>query len=573
MDREILTYKGAKINITMVSILTLLQSMCIILQAVYLADLISHLFAREEVSNLVQKVLLFLCALVGRYCLSLLIKKIAYRFADRTGTDLRKQFFSTLFELGPTFTQKIGTGKLVTLSLEGTAQMRQYLELFIPKIVGMGIIPIIVLLYVCFQDRISAIILFVTMPVLIMFMVLLGLAAQKKMDMQWDSYRVLSNHFVDSLRGLTTLRYLGLSRSHAITIGRVSDQYRKMTNATLRVAFLSSFALDFFTMLSIAFVAVSLGLRLVNGHILLQPALTILVLAPEYFLPIREFGNDYHATLDGKEAAHDIQSIATTQQNSKDIDAFHVSWDEKSTLTLKNINVQHESDRNVSLKNVQLQFKGFEKIGVVGASGAGKSTLINVLSGFLSPTDGVIQTNGHILPSLAFDHWRHQLTYIPQHPYLFHDTIKKNIAFYHPDASNEQIKEAIKAAGLNEIIASFPKGLEEMIGNGGRTMSGGQEQRVALARAFLCGRPILLLDEPTAHLDVETEYELKKTMIKLFQKKLVIFATHRLHWMEQMDRIIVLKEGKVAEMGTQEELLAKKGEYYELVKTQLEGLQ
>ena len=169
------------------------------------------------------------------------------------------------------------------------------------------------------------------------------------------------------------------------------------------------------------------------------------------------------------------------------------------------------------------------------------------------------------------DSWQNQLLYIPQHPYIFPDTLAANIRFYHPAASDEDVEQAARAAGLSELIDQLPNGLKERIGEGGRALSGGQAQRTAVARAFLGNRPIILLDEPTAHLDIETEYELKKTMLKLFEDKLVFLATHRLHWMLDMDEIIVLKDGQVAETGTHQELIEKRGVYYELVKAQSFG--
>ena len=211
---------------------------------------------------------------------------------------------------------------------------------------------------------------------------------------------------------------------------------------------------------------------------------------------------------------------------------------------------------------------GFERVGIVGESGAGKSTLIDVLAGFLRPTSGTFTLDATVMQTLTDAVWREQTTYIPQQPYIFNLTLMDNIRFYHPEASKAEVARAAAAAGLSQLIARWPRGLDEMIGTGGRQLSGGQEQRVALARAFLSERPILLFDEPTAHLDIETEYELKQIMLKLFEQKLVLFATHRLHWMPHMDRIIVLDQGKVVEQGTHEQLLAKRGKYSELLMAQ-----
>lgn len=588
MDKNLLGYKGVKPVFLIVGFLTLVQSLSILLLATWLAEVISALFAGEPLKEQWGTALLFLLAFLVRHACAMLMSRVSYRFAEATGSTMRREMMDKLFQLGPRMVGGRGTGDLVTLVLEGVTKFRTYLESIIPRMVGMSITPILVLIYVYTLDTSSGVILTITMPIIIVFMILIGMTARKQMDRQLKSYRTLSNHFVDSLRGLETLKFLGRSRSHSESIATVSDRYRSATMRTLRVAFLSSFALDFFTMLSVASVAVSLGLRLVNEQMTLVTGLTILILAPEYFLPVRLVGSDFHATLDGKEAAEAMKSIIdqdevkaevlnesgeplaeTSVKSSESI----FSWNENSVLTLNNVSVKYEEAGLSSLDAVNLRFKGASKVGIIGESGAGKSTLVDILGGFLHPTSGNITVNGTTVSALTDETWRKQTSYIPQRPYIFSGTLADNIRFYYPDASMEAVAAAVKATGLSELVATLPNGLQEMIGGGGRSLSGGQEQRVALARALLSSRQIMLLDEPTAHLDIETEYELKETMLPLFEGKLVFLATHRLHWMLDMDVIVVMKQGKVAEIGTHQELLARKGAYYELIGSQLEGVQ
>lgn len=588
MGKDLLGYKGAKTVFFLVAVCTLAQSMAILLQAKWLAEAVSALFAGSTLQEQGETIALFLLAFLARHGISAVQQGIAQRFAEETGTSLRKQLLDELFRNGPSFVRSEGTGNVVTLVLEGIGKFRKYAELTIPRMMGAGITPALVWLYVFMTDRISGIILLVTMPILIVFLILVGLAARKQTERQLDSYRMLSNHFVDSLRGLTTLKFLGQSRKHSESIQQVSEGYRAATMRTLRVAFLSSFALDFFTMLSVASVAVNLGLRLINGSLELLPALLILILAPEYFLPVRMVGADFHATLDGKQAGEAMQSMIREARKGRSCDkTFKIEdnspepnppqprfqWDHHSVLELSGIGLRHEELGPASLEDVSFRIPGQRKIGIVGESGAGKSTLIELLGGFMAPTSGVMELNGVKLEDRNRRAWRTEVTYMPQQPYLFGATLADNVRFYAPEASTAQVEAAVEAAGLSDLVKSLPGGLAEMIGGGGRTLSGGQAQRVALARALLGDRRVLLLDEPTAHLDIETEYELKETMLSLFQDKWVFLATHRLHWMQDMDYIIVLHQGRVAETGTHEELIARQGVYYGLITSQMEGVQ
>lgn len=565
MGRDLIKYKGINRLLMILSFLTIIQVTAIIIQAYMLSQAIVKLFNGKNSSDIIYATIFFIVAFICRYIISTIKQKCSEHFADIASTEMKMKVLEKLFKLGPRFARKSGTGNIVTLIMEGTTQLRQYLEIVPLKMINLAIVSPVIVIYIFFVDKVSALILIVTFPIIIIFMILLGLAAKKKSNKQWKVYRILSNHFTDSLRGLETLKFLGLSRKHIKKIESVSERYREATMGTLKVAFLSSFALDLFTMLSIATVAVFLGLRLIDGVILLGPALTILILAPEYFLPVREVGADYHATLNGQEAGKAMQDILDEQEFKVQEITHLPHWNRANSITLKDVSVKPEKDGQTILTNINLSIKGFQKIGIVGESGSGKSTLIDLIGGFLEPSNGTIHISGEEVSHLQVQDWHKQLIYIPQNPYIFSKSLNDNISFYKPNASTEEIENAAIQAGLTSLIEELPKGLEEKIGEGGRALSGGQSQRVALARAFLENRPILLLDEPTSHLDIETEFELKQTMLQLFSNKLVFLATHRLHWMKEMDQIIVMNEGNIIEVGTHEELLMKKGHYYRLI--------
>ncbi|ANZ95121.1 thiol reductant ABC exporter subunit CydD [Brochothrix thermosphacta] len=568
MNKSLFKYKGFKIVMVALMILSIIQGFSIIMQAIYLAGSLSDLFAGHSFQEVRGQLLGFLIMIAVRYLITAVKSRIAYLFAAKTGTAYREAVIEKLFQLGSGFLSQMGSGQTVTLMMEGVAKFRRYLELFIPKFSSMAVIPLMIGIYMLFVDLKSAIVLGVTFVILICFMILLGWAAQKNADAKWESYEKLSNHFVDSLRGIETLRYLGISRRHEKQIAFVSENYRKSTMSTLRVAFLSSFALDFFTMLGVATIAVFLGVQLIDGTMMLYPALLSLILAPEFFLPVREIGTDFHASLDGQEAGKALQEVLDIPV-SHETSSTIKEWSTDSELILNGVVIKGEEERERLRIDKKIELSGVSNIGVIGASGSGKSTFVSLLGGFLEAQAGDIQVNKQDISSLAQTAWREQVTFIPQHPYIFNLSLRENIRFYRPTATEAEVIEAAERAGLNDLIDSLEFGLDAFVGESGRQMSGGQEQRVALARAYIEERPVMLLDEPTAHLDIETESELKETMLPLFENKLVVLATHRLHWMNEMDWVIVLDKGQVVEQGLPHELFAKKGTYYQLVQAQL----
>ena len=573
MDKYLFHYKGIKPHMFIVGILTVLQGITIIVEAIFLAKAITYMFNGTAPSAVLPFFTGFIIAHFLRHFIQWLKERLAYRFAENTASVVQESLIRKLFELGPRGIGKSGSGNMITLALEGIPSFRTYLELFIPRAISMMVIPIAVLIYVFAFDTISGIVLILTMPILIAFLILLGLVAQKYANAQWGSYQLLSRHFVDSLRGLLTLKYLGRSKSHQNAIEAVSEKYRIATNKSLRLAFLSSFSLDFFSSLSVAVVAVELGIRLIDGGIGLQAALTILILAPEYFQPIRDLGNDYHATMDGKDAGKQINKLLSKPTLSNKHNPLEVpQWTKASTLSVQNLTKQTDTDDKLILEDITFEVNGFQKIGIIGASGAGKSTLIDILSGFSSIKDGSISINETKLDSFSNINWQKQISYIPQHPYIFAGTVADNIRLYAPNATEEEMEDAISVTGLTELVSQLPNGLNERIGQGGRVLSGGEEQRIALTRSLLVNRPIMLFDEPTAHLDIETEHDIKRLILPLMTNKLVFFATHRLHWMREMDTILVIENGKIVESGTHQELLARKGSYFQLINAQKGGI-
>lgn len=568
LDKAVMRLAGVHKLLGLLAGLDILQAIFIIGQATGLSQAITGVWEGNTLKSQLLPALCFFICYLGRHAMNYLKNERLDRFSSQQASQLRGQLLRKVFELGPHIVQKEGSGNVITMALDGISLVENYLHLILNKMMNLSIIPWIILVYLFYLDWESGFVLLLVFPIIILFMIILGYAAQARADRQYSQYQLLSNHFLDTLRGLDTLKFFGRSKSYSKNIYQTSEHFRKATMSALRIGILSTFALDFFTTLSIAIVAVLLGIRLIKGEMSLFPALTILILAPEYFLPVRDFSSDYHATLDGKNAMQSIQQILNTPSIRKEQVSI-APWNQDSCLDLENISIAYEEKK--LFEQTSLTLSGYQKVGIIGMSGSGKSTLINLLSGFLGPEKGKILIDGCQIANLDQEDWRRQLLYIPQHPYIFEMSLRDNITFYTPSASEAKVREAISMVGLEDLVARLPEGLDTLIGNGARPLSGGQAQRIALARAFLDQeRRILLLDEPTAHLDIETELELKEKMLPLMENRLVLLATHRLHWLHQMDYILVLEQGQIVEMGSYEELLAKKGRLYHL-KTAMGG--
>lgn len=570
IDKRLFRLPGIRPVLVVAALLTLIQGLAIIGQAHFLTSVLVLSWCQQPLATLTNGTIGFAIAFLIRQLCVWLKNIVLDRYADQASGDLRSQLLDKVYVAGSNTVAQSGTGKLVTVALDGIDNVYTYFNLIFAKVMDMAVIPWLILIYIYFHSVRSGLILTLVFPVVILFMIILGFAAQDKADQQYAGFLKLSNHFVNSLRGLATLKFLGLSKRYEANVYEVSEDYRHSTMNTLKIAFLSTFALDWFTTLSIALLALFLGLGLINGTIPLFPALVSLILAPEFFLPIRDFGNDYHATLNGKNALSDILNILEKPVTPKgQALPADFRWQADSTLTANHFDLQYapNASQPLDLKDIQFTLHGYQKVGIIGMSGSGKSTLLNTLGGFLAPTEKAdnFEVNGQALPNLDQAAWQTQFSFIPQFPYLFADTIANNIRFYQPKASDQAVAKAATQAGLDDFLATLKDGLATKVGEGGRGISGGQAQRIALARAFLDqNRHILMFDEPTAHLDIETEYALKETMKPLFKDHLVLFATHRLHWLKEMDYILVLKDGQLVEQGTPAELSQTTGVFYEL---------
>ena len=563
-DKRLFTLPGSKSAIAWCIATSLLLAALMVGQAAALAWALTLLWGGSALSGVAAQLGAFALCFMGKQAASNIQAKQLELFAAARTEEFRQELSKRLYEGGAPLTQKLGTGAASTLCLDGIDNIEQYLSTALPRTVALVTVPFVLLAVIVFQDWVSALIALLVFPAIILQMVLIGSTAQEEAGKQHREYQRLANHFIDSLRGIDTLKYFGRSNEQADRVYETSEKFRIATMKTLRTATLSGAVLDAFSTISLAAVAVMLGFRLVDGSITLLPALFVLVIMPDYFRPIREFASDYHATLNGKNTLTQVLEVlgcsaeTAAKKESRtpglQVDAPKLEpWQKLSVLTFEHIGISYEGE--TALKDVSCSFGGFRKYGIVGPSGCGKTTLAQLLAGVVQPTQGSIVVNNHAVETLSIPSWRKQVAYLPQSPHIFSTTLRNNLTFYQPDATEEEIAHALELVGLTSLVTELPKGLDTIVGEGGRSLSGGQSQRVALARAVLhrtCR--VLVFDEPTAHLDIETEWELKQRMLPLMEGKLVFFATHRLHWLSEMDEILLLEDGQVRDFGSYEAL-------------------
>jgi len=547
----------------------LLAGLLLIAQAYLLSQAISRVFLSGATLAAIIPLLTLLGAVILGRALALGGAELAGQLlADRVKAALRERLLAHLMALGPAYVRDERSGELAHTVTEGIEALHAYVSEYLPQLALAVLLPLTMLAVVFPLDLLSGIVLLLTAPMIPLLMILIGKAANWQSRRQWTQLSRMSAYFLDVLQGLPTLKIFGRSREQITTIAAVSEQFRDATMSVLRLAFLSAFVLEMLATISTALIAVEIGLRLLYGRLDFDKALFILILAPEYYLPLRQLGARFHAGVSGVTAAARIFAVLETRPSDcapPPAAAPQTIPAPPFDLRFEDVHYAYDDGDRPALNGLTLHIPAGQTVALVGPSGAGKSTVAHLLLRFLAPTAGRITVNGRDLCDLPADQWRGQIAWVPQWPYLFDGTVADNIRLGRPDASPDAVIQAAQQAGADGFIRALPDGYDTHIGERGARLSGGQAQRLALARAFLRDAPLVILDEATANLDPETEASILAALEALRRGRTILVIAHRLHTLRNADQIAVLATGRVVEYGPPAALSAQSGLYRQLL--------
>ncbi|TAL85934.1 MAG: thiol reductant ABC exporter subunit CydD [Rhodanobacter sp.] len=537
------------------------------------AWLVAHMLAQavltgRRLGELWPGMVALLVIALARFVLGLWQRRMTFEAGAQVGDNVRNALEQWMRQLGPRWAVQQSSGDIVTRSVDGVQALVPYYAGYLPQVALTALIPAVILLAVVAADPWSALILLFTAPLIPLFMVLVGGTAERASQRRWSRLRRMGARFMDALSGLTTLRLCRATGREEALLAASGEAYRRETMAVLRIAFLSALVLEFFATVSIAVLAVLIGFRLMGGTLGFQQGLFVLLLAPELFLPLRALGTQRHRRMEAAAAAEDLITLLATPVAavpSQPAGAHSNTFAARQiVLTFEQVSFGYEPER-VVLQDLDLTVEAGTVLTLVGSTGNGKSTLLNLLMGFVSPQCGRILANGQDLAVLDMNSWRQHIGWVSQRAHVFHGSLRDNLLMAAPTADDTRLEHALRASALEPVVARLPQGLDTLLGEHGQGLSGGERQRLALARAWLRDAPLLLLDEPTQHLDTATAAKVDVAIEALAVGRTVIRVAHRLHALADGARVAVLADGRIVEAGRVADLRASRGAFAHLL--------
>ena len=556
--KALLEHKG---QLLLLGLTCLVESLSIVGQAWFFGTLINNFIFSENTLHDERYTIIYLgIAIIVRLLAHYVQESVANRLGSAVKATFRKRALAHMFKLGVQHKER--HGDVIHMLTDGLEQVDAYVARYIPQILYAIMIPLIMGIAIVDTLPIIGIILIVTVPLIPFFMILIGKQADRLNKEQWERMSFLSGHFLDVLQGITTLKLFGRAKDQIKVIGRLSEEFKDSTLRVLRVAFLSALVLELVSTISTALIAVYLGLTLLDGEIPFFSAFFILLLAPEFYTPFRQLGAAFHTGMAGKTSILKYEEFMN-RQPSLPVGGKSKLQGPIQAIEIKDLTFTYEDSEN-GVQHISLEAKRNSPIMLVGESGAGKSTIAHIIGGFLTAPKGAVVIDGLDVCNIDIEWWRHQIIYVSQHPHIMKGTLRDVLSFG-MNVSDEEIIEACKEVQLLDVINRQQEGLDTIIGEGGLGLSGGERQRVALARAFLRKGQVLILDEVTAHLDVKTESIISSAIQHLMENKIVIIIGHRLQTMHWASTLYVLKQGRIIQQGSYEELIAVDGYFKDLV--------
>ena len=520
--------------------LGVLAAMLVLVQATLLASIVAAAFTGASLADVSTRLVLLALTFSARAAVAWAFEVAGRRAASTVLSDLRLALIERRLRDQPDPHSGAEAGEIAAAAVQGVDALEAYFGRYLPQVVLAAIVPVTVLLYVGGIDPTSAGVMLLTLPLVPVFMWLIGRYTEERTRDRWFALRLLSSHFLDVLRGLSTLQAFNRSRAQAAVVSEIGDRYRRTTMGTLRIGFLSGSVLELAATLGVALVAVTVGVRMADGGLGLQAGLTVLVLAPELYLPLRQLGSQFHASADGIAVAGRIIGLLDAPAAAAAGGRLVAPSPAEAAVRLEGVSFAYPSRPSLVLDGLDLELLPGETVALVGPSGAGKTTVTKLLLGFAAPTAGRITAGGIDLRKCRLNVWRQTVAWVPQQPTMFRGTVADNIRLGDARASGLAVRDAAVLAGADRFVRALPDGYETLIGEGGRPLSAGERRRVALARAFVRDAPLVILDEPTADLDRTSAQVVAEAIERLRAGRTVLLIAHRPELVQTADRLVAL---------------------------------